>query len=384
MDTRMTQPAMLLHSAMIVDVLQVSTFQGLHPSDEYTILQRELDLAFDGNDVSPIACALGHSVGEISALATCGSLSFPEAATLLSSRGEAMANATEKSTFPVGMSALLPVSAARVRSAAAAAMQQAREAGQSGVAVAANINSTSKTVVSGHQHVIDLVVQTLKSSLRLRAVPLPVSAPFHSPLMVPAVAAVARAVAPGRQLLQAPIPSGFLSAAFSEEDWFSDLCADFPDTVSLGDLCAFVAQRFHQPALQWDSSEEDNPANASILQRSGVPVYSNVTALPHSFGGDDAAVALALQALAPVRWHACMRNALTPSEDTHAAPNVLLEIGPGSTLTSLAKQILKDPGLECGSVSMCNLDSAASIAALVKRAEAASQGLSDQTVWQAK
>jgi len=347
--------------------------------------QTELDFVLSSSQGSPVVASLGHSVGEISALAAAGCMTHPQAAVLLAARGSAMANAVEASKYPTGMSALLPVQRAAVQKAAAEASLAASTQGQLGVAVAANLNSASQTVVSGHSHVIDMLVASLKSSSRLRAVPLSVSAPFHSPIMAPALHSIAKAIAPARELSKAPIPAHLLTAAFSHEAWFAVFQEQSRETVCLNDLSTFLCGHFNLKCdPEADRGDDDEPAFASLLQRGTVPVYSNVTALPHSFGGDDAPLAVALQAIAPVQWHRSMQHVLQGSDESaHEQPNVLLEIGPGSTLASLAKQISKEGGAHLDSQPIiCNLDSAESIAELVRRAEKAPLGLADPAAWE--
>ena len=298
-----------------------------------------------------------------------------------------MANANHVSDSPTGMSALLPTTPAAVRAAAFRASADCRDSSQPGVAVAANLNSATQTVISGHQHVIDAVVASLKTTGRLRAVKLAVSAPFHSPVLLPAVPEIMRAIAPGRRLLDAALPPALLDAAFCHDAWYADFQAQHDSTISLRQLCSFMGSYFQVGSCKMDEQDdiEDDPALASLLRRGAVPVFSNVTAQPHSFGGDDAALALALQAIAPVQWHTTMQNVLqVAAEADYMPPNVLLEVGPGNTLTSLAKQIAKEKGQ--GSTDdpvLCNLDSAKSIASLVRRAEKSAIGLGDVQVWQA-
>lgn len=128
----------------------------------------------------------GHSLGEYSALAAAGALSLPDAARLLKLRGQAMQKAV-----PVGeggMAALLGVGmdvAAKV----------AAEAAQGDVCQVANDNEPTQVVLSGHKRAIDRVAEIGKAHGVRRAVPLPVSAPFHCSLMQPAADAMAEALA---------------------------------------------------------------------------------------------------------------------------------------------------------------------------------------------
>ena len=128
----------------------------------------------------------GHSLGEYSALAAAGAFSLADAARLLRLRGLAMQKA-----FPVGvggMAALLGVGFDVAEKVAA-------EASQGDVCQVANDNEPTQVVLSGHKTAIDRVAEIGKKFGVRRAVPLPVSAPFHCTLMQPAADAMAEALA---------------------------------------------------------------------------------------------------------------------------------------------------------------------------------------------
>jgi [acyl-carrier-protein] S-malonyltransferase len=128
----------------------------------------------------------GHSLGEYSALAAAGTFSLAEAARLLKLRGQAMQKAV-----PVGvgaMAALLGVGIDVARAVAA-------EAAQGDVCDVANDNDPGQVVLSGHKTAIDRVAEVGKKHGVRRAMPLPVSAPFHCALMQPAADAMADALA---------------------------------------------------------------------------------------------------------------------------------------------------------------------------------------------
>ena len=123
----------------------------------------------------------GHSLGEYSALCAAGSFDLATTAKLLKLRGQAMQRAV-----PVGeggMAALLGTDLALARRIAEAAAQ-----GE--VCTVANDNDPSQVVLSGHKGAIDRVVEIAKEMGAKRAVLLPVSAPFHCPLMKPAAEAM--------------------------------------------------------------------------------------------------------------------------------------------------------------------------------------------------
>jgi [acyl-carrier-protein] S-malonyltransferase len=123
----------------------------------------------------------GHSLGEYSALAAAGSFDLATTAKLLKLRGQAMQQAV-----PVGQGAM----AALLGSDLALARRIAEVAAQGEVAAVANDNDPSQVVLSGHKGAIDRVIEIAKEMGAKRAVALPVSAPFHSPLMQPAAEAM--------------------------------------------------------------------------------------------------------------------------------------------------------------------------------------------------
>jgi [acyl-carrier-protein] S-malonyltransferase len=127
----------------------------------------------------------GHSLGEYSALCAAGSFNLPTAARLLRLRGQAMQEAV-----PVGEGAM----AALLGADLALAQKIADAAAQGEVCSVANDNDPSQVVISGAKGAIDRAVQIAKDMGAKRAVLLPVSAPFHCPLMQPAAEAMADAL----------------------------------------------------------------------------------------------------------------------------------------------------------------------------------------------
>ncbi|MEI6029367.1 MAG: ACP S-malonyltransferase [Betaproteobacteria bacterium] len=125
------------------------------------------------------AAVAGHSLGEYSALVAAGALTLAEALPLVRFRAQSMQEAV-----PVGvgaMAAILGLEAAAVREGcalAAAATGQAVEA--------ANFNDPRQTVIAGTKAGVDKACELLKAAGAKRALPLAVSAPFHSSLMKPA------------------------------------------------------------------------------------------------------------------------------------------------------------------------------------------------------
>ena len=132
--------------------------------------------ALSGRHPEPTLVA-GHSLGEYSALVASGALAFGDALRLVRRRGELMQDAV-----PVGegaMAAILGLDAAAVEEVAA-------EASGEGICAVANYNEPRQTVVAGHRQAVERAAELAKERGAKRALILPVSAPFHSPLMEPA------------------------------------------------------------------------------------------------------------------------------------------------------------------------------------------------------
>jgi [acyl-carrier-protein] S-malonyltransferase len=152
--TRNTQPTILATSVAILRALRAAT-PALAP-----------------------ACLAGHSLGEYSALVAAGTLDFADALRLVRRRGELM-----QAAVPVGegaMAAILGLASGEVEEAARAA-STAEE-----TCAVANYNSPEQTVIAGHKAAVERAMAIAKERGAKRALPLPVSAPFHSPLMKPA------------------------------------------------------------------------------------------------------------------------------------------------------------------------------------------------------
>src|SRR3954447_26510135 len=123
----------------------------------------------------------GHSLGEYSALCAAGSFDLATTAKLLKLRGQAM-----QAAVPVGVGAM----AALLGADLALARKIADAAAEGEVCTVANDNDPSQVVISGHKSAIDRAIALAKEMGAKRAVLLPVSAPFHCPLMQPAAEAM--------------------------------------------------------------------------------------------------------------------------------------------------------------------------------------------------
>jgi [acyl-carrier-protein] S-malonyltransferase len=157
-ETRNTQPALFVVEAAITDLLLA---KGIAPT-----------------------CAAGHSLGEYSALYAAGAVSFEDGLRLVAARGEAMAEAGRSN--PGAMAAILGMERDKI----ADVISQVK----SGIVVAANENAPEQTVISGESAAVNEACDLLKSAGAKRAMPLPVSGAFHSPLMQPAAEKLAAAL----------------------------------------------------------------------------------------------------------------------------------------------------------------------------------------------
>jgi [acyl-carrier-protein] S-malonyltransferase len=170
--TENAQPAIMAASIAVIRVLQ---------------RQAGLELARHARLVA------GHSLGEYAALCAADAFSLPDTARLLRIRGRAMQEAA-----PVGMgamSALLGADIELAEAAAKEAVDMAPEGEASPVCVVANDNAPGQVVISGTRAAVERAGEIAKSKGAKRAIPLSVSAPFHSPLMQPAADRMREALA---------------------------------------------------------------------------------------------------------------------------------------------------------------------------------------------
>ena len=146
------------------------------------VLEREGGIAL----ASKAEFVAGHSLGEYTALCAAGAFSLTDTARLLKLRGQAM-----QAAVPVGIGAMCALLGADV--AKAEALAEAAAEGQ--VCTVANDNDPGQVVLSGHREAIERAIGLVKEYGIKRGVLLPVSAPFHCPLMEPAARAMAEALA---------------------------------------------------------------------------------------------------------------------------------------------------------------------------------------------
>ena len=154
--TKVTQPAIFLHSVILAKVL--------------------------GANFKPDMVA-GHSLGEFSALVANGTMTFEDGLKLVSTRAQAMQKACE--VQPSTMAAVLGLEDAIVEKICAKT---------AGIVVAANYNCPGQLVISGEIDAINTACEALKAAGARRALVLPVGGAFHSPLMEPAREELAAAI----------------------------------------------------------------------------------------------------------------------------------------------------------------------------------------------
>jgi len=151
------------------------------------VLETEIGLDI-GRDVAFVA---GHSLGEYSALAAVRALTVSDAARLLKRRGQVMQRAV-----PVGEGAMAALIGLDVDAARMVALTAARAGiDHDEVCAVANDNAAGQVVVSGHRQAVERAIAIAREHGARRSVMLPVSAPFHSPLLAPAADAMAAALA---------------------------------------------------------------------------------------------------------------------------------------------------------------------------------------------
>ena len=153
--TKVTQPAVFLHSVILAKVL----------------------------GVNPDAVA-GHSLGEFSALVVAGALSFEDGLRLVAKRAMAMQKCCEN--YPGGMAAIIGLDDSTIEQICDSI---------DGVVVAANYNCPGQLVISGANEAVDAACVKLKEAGARRALRLPVGGAFHSPLMEAARAELEQAIA---------------------------------------------------------------------------------------------------------------------------------------------------------------------------------------------
>jgi [acyl-carrier-protein] S-malonyltransferase len=152
---------------------------------------RALETEAGLNVARDAAFVAGHSLGEYSALCAAGALTLADTAKLLRVRGDAMQRAVAAGDG--AMAAILGLDFAKVSNIA---LEAARDLYLTGaICEAANDNGGGQVVISGTKAAVERAMELAKLAGAKRALPLAVSAPFHSALMTPAAEAMAKALA---------------------------------------------------------------------------------------------------------------------------------------------------------------------------------------------
>jgi [acyl-carrier-protein] S-malonyltransferase len=162
--TENAQPALMAVSLAVVRVLESESGKKLSAMASYVA---------------------GHSLGEYSALCAAGAFTLTDAARLLKRRGQAMQRAV-----PVGIGAMAALLGIELEPA----QEACKEAAQNQVVAVANDNGGGQIVISGHKEAVDRAIEAAKAKGCKRGMLLPVSAPFHCPLMQPAADEMAEAL----------------------------------------------------------------------------------------------------------------------------------------------------------------------------------------------
>ena len=194
-----------------------------------------LDIARDARFVA------GHSLGEYSALAAAGALTIEQAARLLRVRGQAMQRAV-----PVGDGAMAAIIGLDFAQVSAIATQAASDLYlHSAICQAANDNGGGQVVISGTRAAVERAMELAKAKGAKRALPLPVSAPFHCALMQPAAEAMAAALA-GVEIKRpkAPLVANVSAIALEEPaDISASLVAQVTGAVRWRESVLYMADR---------------------------------------------------------------------------------------------------------------------------------------------
>jgi [acyl-carrier-protein] S-malonyltransferase len=178
----------------------------------------------------------GHSLGEYSALVAAGSLDFRDAVRLVKKRGRYMQEAVPQGVG--AMAALLKLPPEKLN-------EVLQQAAQGEIVTAANLNSPDQVVIAGHAKAVERAMEVAKAAGAKRAILLPVSAPFHCPLMRPAQERL-RADLDGTEFrgLQFPLINNWQSEEItSGKDAREGLYQQVPNPVRWTDTIRHIASK---------------------------------------------------------------------------------------------------------------------------------------------
>lgn len=236
--TDVTQPSIFLHSVILAATLP---------------------------DFRPDMVA-GHSLGEFSALAAAGAMTFEDALRLVAARARAMQRCCE--AVPGAMAAVIGLPNETVEEVCARV---------DGLVIPANYNSPGQVVISGEQEAVAAACAALKEAGAKRALPLPVSGAFHSPLMEPARVELAAAIeATPFQAPRCPVYQNVSAQAETEpeaikENLLRQLTSPVRWTQSVGAMLADGATEFIETgpgSVLQGLVKRIAPADAGVVIRS--------------------------------------------------------------------------------------------------------------------
>ena len=192
------------------DLDALTLTQNAQPALMATSLAVMAALKSEGVGMEAASFVAGHSLGEYSALAAAGTFSVADAARLLRKRGEAM-----QAAVPVGQGAMAAVLGLDFDGVTALA----EKAAEGDVCQVANQNDPTQNVISGSKAAVERAVAMAKEAGAKRALPLPVSAPFHCAMMAPAADVMAQALGGVEMSAPAvPVVANVVAEAVSEPD----------------------------------------------------------------------------------------------------------------------------------------------------------------------
>jgi len=200
------------------DIETLTLTENAQPALMATSIAAMRALEAEGIDISRASFVAGHSLGEYSALCAAGVFTLGDTARLLRIRGRAM-----QSAVPVGqgaMAAILGLGAEQVEKVAA-------EAAGAEVCQLANENDPTQNVISGSKAAVERAIDLAKAAGAKRALPLPVSAPFHCALMQPAADEMARALSEVTiNAPSVPLVANVLASSVNTADPIAQLLVD--------------------------------------------------------------------------------------------------------------------------------------------------------------
>lgn len=200
------------------DIAELTLTENAQPALMATSLAAMRALEAEGVEITRASFVAGHSLGEYSALCAAGVFTLADTARLLRTRGRAM-----QSAVPVGQGAMAAILGLGADDVAALAAEAAGDE----VCQLANENDPTQNVISGSKAAVERAIDMAKAKGAKRALPLPVSAPFHCALMQPAADAMAVALAEVQINAPAvPLVANVLAEAVSDADPIAGLLVD--------------------------------------------------------------------------------------------------------------------------------------------------------------